>query len=136
MHNCAYVVYKTYVQLYTHEPLFHFHLTQISTYEMANPIHINPTDAARRLTIGGSDWLWVVFTIMVISAVAVFVWSQFVRIFPRVSARRVVHRAPLPKARSRKSSVSLSRSSRPHGVIVSILRYGIRLGADVHQNRV
>lgn len=64
-------------------------LTQISTYEMVNPIHANPTDAVRRLTIGGSDWLWVVFTIMVLSALGVFVWSQTVCISPRVSALRV-----------------------------------------------
>ncbi|KAF8504893.1 family A G protein-coupled receptor-like protein [Russula emetica] len=43
---------------------------------MANPIHANPASAVRRLTIGGSDWLWVVFTIMVLSAVMVFVWAK------------------------------------------------------------
>jgi bacteriorhodopsin len=48
---------------------------------MANPIHVNPSAAVRRLTIGGSDWLWVVFTIMILSAVAVFVWSKLVGLF-------------------------------------------------------
>ena len=53
---------------------------------MANPIHVNPASAARRLTIGGSDWLWVVFTIMILSAVAAFVWSKLVGLFPWFSA--------------------------------------------------
>lgn len=44
---------------------------------MANPIHVNPSTAARRLTIGASDWLWVVFTIMILSALGAFVWSKF-----------------------------------------------------------
>ncbi|KAI0273079.1 hypothetical protein BGY98DRAFT_1120460 [Russula aff. rugulosa BPL654] len=43
---------------------------------MANPVHVNPSGAFRHLTVGGSDWLWVVFTIMILSAVAVFVWSK------------------------------------------------------------
>jgi hypothetical protein len=103
---------------------------------MANPVHVNPSGAFRRLTVGGSDWLWVVFTIMILSAVAVFVWSKIVGSFPWFSARRVFHRDPLPKATSRKASVSLSCSSHPHSVIVIILRYGIRLGGDTRQNRV
>lgn len=49
---------------------------------MANPVHVNPSGAFRRLTVGGSDWLWVVFTIMILSAVAVFVWSKIVGFFP------------------------------------------------------
>lgn len=32
-------------------------------------------------------------------------------------------------------SVSLSHRGHPHGVIVIVLRYGIRLGADVRENR-
>lgn len=51
---------------------------------MASPIHVNPSNAFRRLTIGGSDWLWVVFTLMILSAVAVFVWSKSVGLFPCV----------------------------------------------------
>jgi len=105
-------------------------------YEMANPIVVNPASAARRLTIGGSDWLWVVFTIMILSAVAVFVWSKLVGLFPWFSARRVFHRDSPPKATSRNASVSLSRCSYPHGVIVIILRHGIQLGADGRQNRI
>jgi hypothetical protein len=52
-----------------------------SIHEMANPINVNPANAFRRLTIGGSDWLWVVFTIMILSALAVFVWSMLVGFF-------------------------------------------------------
>ena len=48
---------------------------------MANPIHVNPATAARRLTVGGSDWCWVVTTIMVLSALGVFVWSKVVGLF-------------------------------------------------------
>jgi hypothetical protein len=103
---------------------------------MANPIHVNPSTAARRLTIGGSDWLWVVFTVMVLSAVGTFVWSKLVGLFPWFSARRIFHRDTLRIATSRNASVSLSRCSHPHGVIVIILRYGIRLGGDDRPNRV
>jgi hypothetical protein len=119
---------------YPPEPraLFHLHVD----YEMANPIIVNPATAARRLTIGGSDWLWVVFTIMILSAVAIFVWSKLVGLFPWFFARRVSHRDSLPKATSRNANVSLSRFSHPHGVIVVILRHGIRLGADDRQNRI
>jgi len=107
-----------------------------SIQEMANPIHLNPATAARRLTIGGSDWLWVVFTIMILSAVATFVWSKLVGLFPWFPGRRVFHRHPLPKATPRNANVSLSRCSNPHGIIAIILCYGIQFGADVRQNRV
>jgi len=62
--------------------LLHLHRDPISIYDMANPIIVNPSSAARRLTIGGSDWLWVVTTIMCISAVTAFVWSKLVGLFP------------------------------------------------------
>ena len=131
---CAFLTYKKCTAV-APRPL----LPATSTYEMASPIHVNPSSAFRRLTIGGSDWLWVVFTIMILSAVAVFVWSKLVGLFPWFPARGVFHPGPsnpLPKATSRNTGVSLSRCSRPHGVIVSILRYGIRLGGDARQNRV
>lgn len=131
--HCAFVAYKKCTVV--RQPLFHLHLDP-SILEMASPIHVNPASAVRRLTIGGSDWLWVVFTIMILSALATFVWSKLVGLFPRFSACRVFHRDPLPKATSRNASVSLSRCSHPHGVIVIILRYGIRLGGDIRQNRV
>jgi hypothetical protein len=104
---------------------------------MANPIHVNPSAAVRRLTIGGSDWLWVVFTIMILSAVAVFVWSKLVGLFfLGFRLWRVFHWDPLLKATSRNAFVPLSRGCHPHGVIVIILRHGIRLGGDDHQSRV
>ena len=59
---------------------------------MANPIIVNPSSAARRLTIGGSDWLWVVTTIMCISAVTAFVWSKLVGLFPVLGLATVFHR--------------------------------------------
>jgi bacteriorhodopsin len=61
-------------------PRAFLHLDPISEYQMANPIHVNPSFAARRLTIGGSDWLWVVTTIMCISALMVFAWSKMVSV--------------------------------------------------------
>jgi len=45
---------------------------------MANPIHVNPSGAVRRLTIGCSDWLWVVTGIMGLSALVVLVGSYLV----------------------------------------------------------
>ena len=127
----AFVAYKK-CTVVRHEP----HLDPSIVHEMASPIHVNPSAAVRRLTIGGSDWLWVVFTIMILSAVATFVWAKVVSLFPWFSARRVFNLGSLPKATSRNASVSLSRRSHPHGVIVIILCYGIRLGGDDRQNRV
>jgi bacteriorhodopsin len=49
---------------------------------MVNPIFANPTTAARRLTIGGSDWLWVVTVIMGFSALFVLAWSKYVGLTP------------------------------------------------------
>lgn len=104
---------------------------------MANPVHVNPTNAFRRLTIGGSDWLWVVFTIMILSALAVFVWSKLVGFFPWFFRLcEFFTGTHLPKGTRRKASVSLSRCSHPDCVIVNILRYGIQLGADDRQTRV
>ncbi|KAH9957235.1 family A G protein-coupled receptor-like protein [Russula dissimulans] len=42
---------------------------------MANPIIVNPSGAARRLTTGVSDWLWVVTAIMGTSMLLVLMWS-------------------------------------------------------------
>ncbi len=49
---------------------------------MVNPVHVNPASAARRLSIGGSDWLWVVTGIMGVSAVVMLAWAQIVRPYP------------------------------------------------------
>lgn len=61
---------------------------------MVNPIHVNPSLAARRLTVGGSDWLWFVTTIMGLSTLAVFTWAKLVGLFCWYFARHVFH---LPK---------------------------------------
>ena len=45
---------------------------------MTNPVDINRATAARRLTIWGSNWLWVVAAIMGISTLVALVWSKFV----------------------------------------------------------
>ncbi|KAI0270028.1 family A G protein-coupled receptor-like protein [Gloeopeniophorella convolvens] len=44
---------------------------------MTNPVHVNPSSAARRLTEGASDWLWVVTAIMGISVLFTLMWSKF-----------------------------------------------------------
>ncbi|KAI0264257.1 family A G protein-coupled receptor-like protein [Gloeopeniophorella convolvens] len=44
---------------------------------MTNPVHVNPSSAARHLTVGASDWLWVVTVIMGISMLLTLVWSKF-----------------------------------------------------------
>jgi bacteriorhodopsin len=49
---------------------------------MVNPVFVNPTTAARRLTIGGSDWLWVVTVIMGFSTLFALAWSKFVGLTP------------------------------------------------------
>jgi bacteriorhodopsin len=46
---------------------------------MPNPLTVNPTTAVQRLTVGASDWLWVVMVIMGISAVATLGWAKSVR---------------------------------------------------------
>ncbi|KAF8263539.1 hypothetical protein EI94DRAFT_1772902 [Lactarius quietus] len=46
---------------------------------MVNPLTVNPTTAARRLSVGASDWLWVVTAIMGISAVAALAWAKMQR---------------------------------------------------------
>ncbi|KAH9971628.1 family A G protein-coupled receptor-like protein [Russula compacta] len=43
---------------------------------MVNPVHVNPSFADRRLTAGGSDWLWVVTVVMGCSAFAALAWSK------------------------------------------------------------
>lgn len=43
---------------------------------MVNPLTANPTTAARRLTTGASDWLWVVTAIMGISALVTLAWGK------------------------------------------------------------
>jgi hypothetical protein len=104
---------------------------------MANPIHVNPANAFRRLTIGGSDWCWVVFTIMILSALGALAWAKSVGLFPLAFGSESFspgHR--LPKATSRKENVSLYRFGRPHGGFVDVLRYGIQLGRDDRQNGV
>lgn len=49
---------------------------------MVNPVHVNPTSADRRLSVGASDWLWVVTAIMGISTLLALAWSKFVGLFP------------------------------------------------------
>jgi len=44
---------------------------------MVNPVHVNPSSAARRLSVGASDWLWVVTAIMGISTLLTLAWSKF-----------------------------------------------------------
>ena len=46
---------------------------------MANPITVNPTTAVRRLSVGASDWLWIVMVIMGISALVTLAWAKSVR---------------------------------------------------------
>ncbi|KAI0291289.1 family A G protein-coupled receptor-like protein [Russula brevipes] len=43
---------------------------------MVNPVIVNPSNAVRRLSIGGSDWLWVVTAIMGISTLVALAWSS------------------------------------------------------------
>ncbi|KAI0301768.1 heat shock protein 30 [Multifurca ochricompacta] len=43
---------------------------------MVNPVTVNPSSAARRLSVGASDWLWVVTGIMGVSALMVLMWSK------------------------------------------------------------
>ncbi|KAH9058251.1 family A G protein-coupled receptor-like protein [Lactarius vividus] len=43
---------------------------------MVNPVNVNPTTAARRLSIGASDWLWVVTGIMGVSALFMLAWAK------------------------------------------------------------
>jgi hypothetical protein len=45
---------------------------------MGSPISINPPTAARHLSQGGSNWLWVATAIFGVSAVLVLLWSTFV----------------------------------------------------------
>ncbi|KAI9454930.1 family A G protein-coupled receptor-like protein [Russula earlei] len=44
---------------------------------MANPVNVNPSSAARRLSSGGSDWLWVVTAMMGIFTLLALAWSTF-----------------------------------------------------------
>ncbi len=103
---------------------------------MANPINVNPASAVRRLTIGGSDWLWVVTTIMCLSVLGAFMWSKVVGRLPWFQLVAFFIGTPLPKATSRNTDISLSCRGHPHSLIDSILCYGVRLGSDVRQNRV
>ena len=48
---------------------------------MVNPVHVNRTFADRRLTVGGSDWLWVVTVIMGFSAFFALAFSKTVGLF-------------------------------------------------------
>lgn len=43
---------------------------------MVNPVNVNPTTAARRLSVGASDWLWVVTGIMGVSAILTLAWAK------------------------------------------------------------
>ena len=42
----------------------------------------NPPNATRNITAGGSDWLWVVFAIMLVSDAGMIFWSFLVRHAP------------------------------------------------------
>ena len=48
---------------------------------MVNPVHVNRTFADRRLTVGGSDWLWVVTIIMGFSAFFSLAFAKTVGLF-------------------------------------------------------
>ena len=42
-------------------------------------VDTNPPTANRNITAGGSDWLWVVFAIMLVSDAGMVAWSFLVR---------------------------------------------------------
>jgi bacteriorhodopsin len=48
---------------------------------MVSPVHVNRTFADRRLTVGGSDWLWVVTVIMGFSALFALAFAKTVSLF-------------------------------------------------------
>jgi hypothetical protein len=91
---------------------------------MVNPIFANPTTAARRLTIGGSDWLWVVTVIMGFSALFVLAWSKYVGLTPVSLCTHLTGGCYRP-ATCGSTSVPLYGRSHPHGVDDSIFRHGI-----------
>ena len=100
---------------------------------MANPITVNPTTAVRRLTVGASDWLWVVMVIMGISALVTLAWAKAVR--PYLS---VVHLVLLilSKATARSTGIPSYGCGRPHSVYHNVFCYGIEPGANGCPNRV
>jgi len=53
---------------------------------MASSLDQNPPDAGRNITAGGSDWLWAVFAIMILSTLAMAAWS-----FTRPRGTRFFH---------------------------------------------
>lgn len=101
---------------------------------MVNPLTVNPTTAARRLTVGASDWLWVVTAIMGISAVLTLAWAKAVRWSLFWSCQADV--GLLSKATTRSTGIPSLGSSRAHSVHYSLLCYGIEPGANACQNRV
>jgi bacteriorhodopsin len=48
---------------------------------MGNPVHVNPSSAARHISVGASDWLWVVTGIMGVSTLVTLVLSKSVGLF-------------------------------------------------------
>jgi hypothetical protein len=109
-----------------------FHLVIIQA-TMANPLTVNPSSAARHLTVGTSDWLWVVTAIMGISAVVALGLAKTVR--PLLVGRSSCL-ANLLKATARNTGVPPYGSSRPHSVYYNVFCYGIEPGANGCQNRV
>jgi len=42
---------------------------------MGNPVNVNPPNAQIHITNHGSDWLWAVFAVMLLSMLGMFAWS-------------------------------------------------------------
>jgi bacteriorhodopsin len=83
---------------------------------MVNPIHVNPSVASRHLTEGGSDWLWVVTTLMGFSTLAVFTWAKLVGLSYWYFALHVFHQTSIESnlAERERFIILLWLSSRYH----------------------
>jgi hypothetical protein len=101
---------------------------------MVNPIHVNPTFAERHLTVGASDWLWVVTVIMGISTLSAFAWASLVGLFPCL-AWHVSH-STLPTGTARNTGVPSYGHSYSLSVYDNVLRHGVQLGPDARQDRI
>ena len=100
---------------------------------MVNPVHVNRTFADRRLTTGGSDWLWVVTIVMGFSTLFALAFAKTVSLFLCMTRHALtgVRRTP---ATTWSTSVPLYGCSHPHSGYDIIFRHGIQFGTDACQD--
>ena len=79
---------------------------------MGSSLDINPPNADRHITAGGSDWLWAVFAIMLISDIVMVFWTFSVSLCSGHGCRRM-YQLMLVACRDRAERVCSTRSLSP-----------------------